>query len=309
MAPLRRRLDDEVVNAVLSGGIAGAVTAAVMCPLDVLKTRQQVPDGLQYKGLAAGLLRILRNEGVRGLYKGLTPTLVALIPSWAVYFTVYERLKSLLSAHSRGPSPGVHMASAAGAGAATVVATNPLWVVKTRLVTQDMAASHRWLPKARYRGMLDALLRIRREEGSAALYSGLAPSIFGILHVVVQFPIYEHIKATLARRDGGGVGNLHPLQLLAAASLSKMIASTATYPHEVIRTQMHVKGLGPVQGLLRETRAILVSDGIRGLYRGCGVNLVRTVPAAALTFTCYELMSRALRAAGGGRGPGGGDDP
>eukprot|EP00803_Ostreobium_quekettii_P000690 evm.model.scf_314EXC.15 EVM.evm.TU.scf_314EXC.15 scf_314EXC:97663-100955(-) len=299
---LRAQLGEDDFTTVLSGGIAGAVTATLVCPLDVLKTRLQVPgQGLLYSGFTAGLSRILMNEGFRGLYKGLTPTLIALIPNWAVYFTVYERLKTSLSAQAGGPGAGVHMASAAGAGAATVVATNPLWVVKTRLITEDMGMNHKWLQKAKYRGTLDALLRIYREEGALALYSGLAPSIFGILHVVVQFPIYEYLKTTLAKRRGRGVEELPPLDLVAAATISKMVASTVTYPHEVIRTQMHVKGTGPVEGLLQETRYILATGGIRGLYRGCGVNLVRTVPAAALTFTCYELTARSLRRANNGR--------
>lgn len=297
MAAVRRRLDEEVVNTVISGGIAGAVTATLVCPLDVLKTRLQVPGkGAQYNGLAAGLVRILRQEGVRGLYRGLTPTLIALIPNWAVYFTVYERLKTSLSSLYKGSTAGVHMASAAVAGAATVVVTNPLWVVKTRLITEGMGLNYNWVTKAKYRGTFNALARIWREEGGAALYSGLGPSVFGILHVVVQFPIYEYLKTSFATQNGRSVEELHPVDLVAAATISKMIASTMTYPHEVIRTQMHIKGSGPILGLVRETQYIMATDGLRGLYRGCGVNLIRTVPASALTFTCYELIARALRA-------------
>jgi len=37
-------------------------------------------------------------------------------------------------------------------------------------------------------------------------------------------------------------------------------------------------------------------EGLRGFYRGCTTNLVRTTPAAALTFTSYEMIARNLRA-------------
>ena len=67
---------------------------------------------------------------MRGLYRGLTPTLVALLPNWAVYFSAYERLKVAIGARVApewSQSPAVHMAAAAGAGAATMMITNPLW--------------------------------------------------------------------------------------------------------------------------------------------------------------------------------------
>lgn len=70
--------------------------------------------------------------------------------------------------------PVMHMVSASGAGFATMCVTNPLWVIKTRLQTQHMALeAKRVLGKGAaplYKGTLDALLRILREEGVAGLY-------------------------------------------------------------------------------------------------------------------------------------------
>jgi solute carrier family 25 folate transporter 32 len=127
------------------------------------------------------LSHIANTEGVKGLYRGLTPTIVALLPNWAVYFTVYEGLKNVMSkmddeerereggqsssAAAAGGAAGAgaggaeeeggsgderiqsssnhalrHMAAAGGAGAATVLITNPLWVVKTRLQVQHSEA-------------------------------------------------------------------------------------------------------------------------------------------------------------------------
>lgn len=154
---------------------------------------------------------------MRGLYRGLTPTLFALLPNWAVYFSTYERLKVAIAARVQpewAASPGVHMAAAAGAGAATMLITNPLWVVKTRLQTQDMGFKMGTTRNTRlYKGTADALIRIAREEGLSGLYSGLGPSLLGVMHVVIQFPMYEGIKARLAERHTRLTGKASPDRL------------------------------------------------------------------------------------------------
>ncbi|PSC75488.1 polyubiquitin [Micractinium conductrix] len=298
----RKIRDDKEISNAVAGGIAGAITATVVCPLDVLKTRLQVQGkagAAMYKGVGGGLSKIMREEGMRGLYRGLTPTLVALLPNWAVYFTAYERLKTAIGsrvAPEWSTSAGVHMAAAAGAGAATMLITNPLWVIKTRLQTQNMGirmgASGN---PALYRGTLDALLRIAREEGLVGLYSGLGPSLLGVMHVVIQFPLYENIKQRFAEAHGDRSDTLNLYELIFASAASKMVASTATYPHEVVRSRMHIAGTGAFTGFARTCRQILAEDGVPGFYRGCVTNLLRTTPAAAVTFTSFELINRELR--------------
>jgi len=143
------------------------------------------------------LKQIAQREGFRGMYRGLSPTILALLPNWAVYFTVYEQLKSLLSSNdgSHQLSLGANVVAASCAGAATSIATNPLWVVKTRFQTQGIRAG-----PILYKGTLAALRRIAHEEGIRGLYSGLVPALVGVSHVAIQFPAYEKIKAYLAER-------------------------------------------------------------------------------------------------------------
>jgi solute carrier family 25 folate transporter 32 len=82
-----------------------------------------------------------------------------------------------------------------GAGAITNLCTNPIWVVKTRLQTQTL---HNREP--RYFGFFSSLCLVAKEEGIRGLYKGLAPSLLGLVHVGVQFPLYERLKLYFAKR-------------------------------------------------------------------------------------------------------------
>lgn len=294
--------DPAVINAV-AGGIAGASTAVFVCPLDVLKTRMQVQSfsaGEPRYNIRGGLSHIIREEGFGGLYRGLSPTLLALLPNWAVYFTVYERMKITISdKFSDGKqSTGTYISSAICAGLATQIVTNPLWVTKTRLQTQHMQLHWRRRQGALYTGVFNTLSRMAREEGLLGLYSGLGPTMLGVSHVAIQFPLYEYLKTKAAQRsEGCRADALGPGALICVSAVSKMVASTATYPHEVIRSYMHIEGSGAFSALGSVCRKIYRQDGISGFYRGCSANLLRTTPAAALTFTSFELIARQMKAA------------
>eukprot|EP00891_Asterochloris_glomerata_P000283 jgi/Astpho2/283/Aster-02173 len=235
------QLDHPVVIDALAGGLAGGITAVFVSPLEVLKTRLQTqelkgPD--RYQGgfhIYGGLQRIVRSEGVGGLYRGLGPQFMALFPNWAVYFTVYNRLKGTLGKRQSLPQPMVHMLSAVGAGAATSVVTNPLWVAKTRLQTQHMA--NRPAGREIYRGTMHCMYSIARREGVGALWSGMGASMVGLVHVAVQFPCYEKLKQLLSERREriSHTRELQPVDLILASALSKAVASTVAYPHELIR--------------------------------------------------------------------------
>ncbi|KAJ1881616.1 hypothetical protein H4R99_003617 [Coemansia sp. RSA 1722] len=283
----------------LAGAGAGCVSSVVTCPLDVVKTRLQYQGVLQarfsgiegyrpYGGTADTLKRIFLEEGVRGLYRGLAPMLMGYLPTWGIYFAAYEGLKRDVPRYWRQDlEPAtVHVLSAMGAGATTSLLTNPIWVLKSRFMTQSMYTEYR------YRSMWHAVKVIKSTEGFAGFYKGLGSSLLGVTHVAVQFPLYEQLKSWM-KVD---TQHVESLRILAASATSKMVASSVTYPHEVIRTRLQNQTSKPYKyrGIVHAVRLIYKEEGLRAFYRGLSTNLIRTVPASMMTLLTYELLIQML---------------
>ncbi len=251
-------------------------------------------------GGTIGVLRSIHAaEGMGALWRGMGATVVGVMPARAIYFSSYSEAKRRLADALNGGDEQhalIHLTAALSAGILTSTATNPIWMVKTRMQLQQGGAA------PPYRNSLDCLCAILRTEGVRGLYRGLTASYLGAAEGTIQWVLYERMKITLARRREAAAGAaecrgapaaLTWADLFGAAAAAKLVAVVASYPHEVLRTRLREGAAAPAGGLVALGARILREEGAAALYGGMTAHLMRTVPNSAIMFFCYECIIRA----------------
>ncbi|XP_019172170.1 PREDICTED: folate transporter 1, chloroplastic isoform X1 [Ipomoea nil] len=306
--PALRSVDWQWENAT-AGAVAGLATATFSHPLDVVRTRFQVNDGRTsilpaYRNTPHALYTITRLEGIRGLYAGFYPAVLGSTISWSLYFYFYSKAKQRYMKDRKELTPGLHLASAAEAGALVCFCTNPIWLVKTRLQLQSPL--HQSRP---YSGFHDALITIMKEEGWRALYKGLVPGLFlQVTHGAIQFTAYEELRKVVVNwrsdeneRTSGTVDNLDSFDYAILGASSKLAAILLTYPFQVIRARLQQRpstaGIPRYVDSWHVVKESARFEGVRGFYRGITANLLKNVPAASVTFIVYENVLNMLKLA------------
>jgi len=115
------------------------------------------------------------------------------------------------------------------AGVVTSTATNPIWVVKTRLQLDKSVTGAR-----RYRNSLDCMIQIWRQEGVKGFGRGLSASYLGVSESTLQWVLYERLKRVFREGDVPSTTYREKLRdALGAGFFAKLTATVITYPHEV----------------------------------------------------------------------------
>jgi len=310
----------------LAGASGGIVTATLTSPLDVLRTRLQsdfyrVPHALQpshpqsqltLARLAAGSLQHVREtfqiihsihnvEGWRGFFRGLAPSIAGVVPATAIKFYVYGSCKSFGTAviGYREDAVLLHAQAAIAAGIATATATNPIWLVKTRLQLDRSQSSSGAVTK-RYQSTIDCVRKVVRQEGIRGLYRGLSASYLGTVETALHLVLYEQLKVVyrkmLQTTDGSEAELSHWISTSGASGSAKFATVLLTYPHEVIRTRLRQapmqNGYPKYTGLWQCFRSVGRQEGWAGLYGGLTPHMARSVPAAVITLGVYEFVLR-----------------
>ncbi|MCJ8740320.1 hypothetical protein PDJAM_G00057530 [Pangasius djambal] len=294
-----------------AGGCGGTVGAILTCPLEVVKTRLQSSSitfyisGVQLSTVNGAtmtrvttpgplhcLKMILEKEGPRSLFRGLGPNLVGVAPSRAIYFAAYSTTKERMNSMLEPDSIQVHMVSAGMAGFTAITATNPIWLIKTRLQLDARSRGERRM------SALQCVRRVYQTDGLRGFYRGMSASYAGISETVIHFVIYESIKRRLLEtraatrmdqenettRDASDF-----MYMMMAAATSKTCATCIAYPHEVVRTRLREEGT-KYRSFLQTVSMVFREEGFKALYRGLTTHLVRQIPNTAIMMATYELV-------------------
>ncbi|KAJ7179611.1 mitochondrial carrier domain-containing protein [Mycena filopes] len=251
-----------------------------MNPLDLLKVKFQVattnPTGGVGKQIWYSLRDIQRQEGWKGLYRGLGPN----IAGKCIELGTLLLIKRATDGDPSAPlSSGSILLCSAQASAVTAIMTNPIWVVKVRMFTTRSDS-----PNA-YRGVVHGFSSIIRSEGVLGLFRGTSLALFGVSNGALQFVVYERMKRwgfevkkkqfELAGRPWTTeVDKLSNTAYSVMSGGSKIAALALTYPYQVVRSRIQNNATSHIYPTIPATiRRTWAQEGVRGFYRGLATNL------------------------------------
>ncbi|KAL2002645.1 hypothetical protein VTN02DRAFT_6315 [Thermoascus thermophilus] len=284
----------------IAGFTAGVVSTVCLHPLDLIKTRLQV-DRLSSR--IGGSVRVVReiyqNEGgITAFYRGLTPNILGNSTSWGLYFLWYSNIKDMMRNFGNTGRDNLsfsdYFIASGTAGILTAVFTNPIWVIKTRMLSTGSRT-----PGA-YSSFTSGALQILRSEGVAGFYRGLLPALLGVSHGALQFMAYEQLKLYRSKRVFSTVSStgadkekmgrtLSNSDFLVISSMSKIFAGCITYPYQLLRARLQSYDAAVLyRGVTDAIRQIWRKEGLGGFYKGLGPNLLRVLPSTWVTFLVYE---------------------
>ncbi|XP_030500024.1 probable mitochondrial adenine nucleotide transporter BTL1 [Cannabis sativa] len=287
----------------LSGALAGAMTKAVLAPLETIRTRMVV--GVGSKNISGSFLEVIEAQGWTGLWAGNAINMLRIIPTQAIELGTFECVKRTMTSAQekwkRNDGPKVQFGpvsfnlslswispvavAGAAAGFVSTLACHPLEVLKDRLTVSPEA----------YPNLSIAISTIYKDGGIGAFYAGLSPTLIGMLpYSTCYYFMYETVKKSYC--ESKNKKSLSRPELLLIGAVSGLTASTISFPLEVARKRLMV---GALHGkcppnMVAALSEVIKEQGIMGLYRGWGASCLKVMPSSGITWMFYEAWKDIL---------------
>lgn len=279
--------DYPVLKAFLAGSFSGTFSTVLFQPLDLVKTRLQNPTTAVINGrhgalsMVAIFTNILQQEHVRGLWRGMMPSLTRCVPGVGLYFCSVDYIKTHYFSN-KTPSPlqsvAIGMIARCMSGAALI----PITVVKTRVESGVYG----------YQGIGGALKEIYRTEGIRGMTCGLVPTLFRDAPFSGLYLMFYTQAKLMVPEEMWNTPYASPIHFTCGVSAG-ILASVVTQPADVLKTKMQ---LYPTKfnGLWSVVVYVHGKYGLQGYFKGMVPRMLRRTLMAAMAWTLYEQISTAL---------------
>ncbi|XP_026070734.1 solute carrier family 25 member 44b [Carassius auratus] len=269
---------------------------ATVYPATLIRTRLQVQKGKSlYTGTYDAFRKILRAEGLRGLYRGFMVTTFTLISGQA-YITTYELVRKYVSNYSKDNT----VKSLVAGGSASLVAqsiTVPIDVISQQLMMQGqgehltrfklkptMEATH----SVFFGQTRDIIGQIFAADGIRGFYRGYVASLLTYIpNSAVWWPFYHFYAEQLSKMAPSNCPHL--LLQAVAGPLAAATASTVTNPMDIVRARVQVEGRTSVTETFNQ---LIREEGFWGMTKGLSARIIASAPTAIVMVVGYETLKK-----------------
>lgn len=296
------------ITDLVAGSLAGAAQVIIGQPLDTVKVRSQIAPPGAFSGPMQVLTTTVKQEGILALYKGMASPLAGIAAQNALLFTAFQAAKRFISPETQRLSTGQVAAAGAIAGGINSILSSPVEMFKIRMQAQITSPS----------SPVDAGNAKKLSQVASEVYSqfGVKTGVMRGFWVTVmrEVPAYAGfytgfevsksvLRSKLPSSSTQGGTTLPIWALMASGSIGGICNWLACYPLDVIKSRIQLsdkplaRGFGGVLGLKyvsEEAKSIASKEGLRAFTVGLSPTLLRAIPAAAATFTTFELVKTAL---------------
>lgn len=301
----------EALEDIIYGSIAGIIGKYVEYPFDTVKVRlQSQPDHLplRYKGPLDCFRQSMRADGVFGLYRGISAPLVGAAAETSSLF-FFERIgretvyaSELCSRDRELPLPALWF-TGAFSGAFTSFVLTPIELVKCKI--QVPMAADGVVSKAP--SVLSVIRDVYRYEGIAGFWHGQMGTFlreaggcaawFGFKETTTKlfYKLNERGISSQAEKDALRTEPLPLWQQAIAGASAGMSYNFLFFPADTVKSRMQTSAIGGTtqkRTFWQEGKTLWHQHGLRGLYRGCGITVMRSAPSSAFIFIIYDGLKR-----------------
>ncbi|KZS97284.1 mitochondrial carrier [Sistotremastrum niveocremeum HHB9708] len=309
------------------GSTAGIISKVFEHPFDLTKVRLQtqvLESSARFSGPLDCLQQTWKNEGIRGLYRGLPAPIVGAMAENAIIFFAYSEFQNVIRSFQHIPVsealsiPQLSLA-AAGAGAVTSFALTPIELVKCKMQVQMLAVapipaiaglpaesnpSFKKLP-----GPGAIVASIIKQDGWRGLWLGHTGTLireigggaawFGANEITAKWFMTRRAQKAGRPLSEFSKKDLSAFELAVAGGVAGISYNIALFPADTIKSTIQTEeelrprvagDLKPRSTFWSTGKELWKAQGIRGLYAGCGVTLVKAVPSSAMIFLIYDLL-------------------